>query len=326
MRTAMAKDERLEITIKYNDFKQTISGSPENVTKQYFIVLSRIIPTFDAISGLTVGPNLSEMATKLRGSVQLYKDRVFILKRSPTLEDAILLSLLTKYIGSGLKLTSNDSMSLQELLDSTGKTRKAAMRILDKLKSANAVEQLLDGRYRILDWKAYDYVLKKLPDKKNIKLTDFVEEDNALSEYRRPAFTIGYEGQEPDQFLKSLSSEGIEILVDVRKDAYSKQDMSYSEGALSRIATDARIKYIHLPELGVDYTLRQELKSTHDYETYFKRYAEYLEKNTDLIAFVAGLSRNNAICLMCYEKDFRRCHRSILANKLEKLGITFHHM
>ena len=125
------------------------------------------------------------------------------------------------------------------------------MRILERLKSINAVEQLLDGRYRVFDWKAYDYLLKKLPDKKNIKLTDFAKENTKLSEYRcSQAFTIGYEGQEPSQFLKLLSNEGIVILVDVRKDAYSKQDMSYSEGTLSRIAANAGIKYIHLPELG----------------------------------------------------------------------------
>ena len=321
----MNKDERLEITIKYKGLKQTISGSPKNVTKEYFNILSKVIPAFDVISGLTFRPNLTDMAAKLKGSAHLYKDRVFILKKNLLLEDSILLALVAKYIGFGLKLTSNDSMSLQEILDSTGKTKKSIVRILDKLKSTKAVEQLLEGRYRILDWKAYDYVLRKLPDKKNIKLTDFVKEDSALIEYSLPAFTIGYEGQEPDQFLKLLGNEGIEILVDVRKDAYSKQDMSYSEGTLSRIAAEARIKYIHLPELGVDYNIRQELKSTHDYETYFKRYSEYLEKNSDLVAFVAKLAKKNVICLMCYEKDFKRCHRSILANKLEELGITFLH-
>jgi len=322
----MNKDERLEITIKYNGFKQTVSGSPENVTKEYFNVLSKVIPAFDVISGLTFRPNLADMAAKLKGSAHLYKDRVFILKENLLLEDSILLALVAKYIGFGLKLTSNDSMSLQEILDSTGKTKKSIVRSLDKLKSTNAVEQLLEGRYRMLDWKAYDYVLRKLPEKKPVKLTDFAKESSALTECRLSAFTVGYEGQEPDQFIKSLSNEGIDILVDVRKDAYSKQDKSYCESTLSRIASEAQIKYIHMPELGVDYNLRQELKTNHDYETYFKRYSEYLNNNPDLPTFLAKLSENNVICLMCYEKDFRRCHRSVLANKLEELGVTFHHM
>jgi hypothetical protein len=321
----MKRNERLEITIKYNDLKQTISGSPENVTREYFNVLSKVIPAIDVMSDLTVNPNLAEMATRLRGSAHLYKDRVFILRKNPTPEDAILLALVSKYIGFGLGLTSNDSMSMQEIIDATGKTKKSATRVLDRLRSRNAVDQLLEGRYRIFDWKAYDYVLRKLPDRKNIKLTDFSRGDSEPGEYRSPAFTVGYEGREPGQFIKSLSNEGIDILVDVRKDAYSKQDISYGEGALSRIAADVRIKYIHLPELGVDYDVRQELKSTYDYEAYFKRYSEYLEKNSDLVAFVAQLAKNNVICLMCYEKDFKRCHRSILANKLEELGITFLH-
>lgn len=319
----MNKEERLEVTIKYSDFKQTISGSFENVTKEYFNVLSKIIPAFQAVSGLTFGPNITEMAVKLKGAVQIYKDRIFILKKNATTEDGILLSLIAKYIGFGLKLTSNDSMSLQEIIDSTGKTKKSILKILDKLKSQNAVEHLLEGRYRILDWKAYDYVLRKLPEQNSLKLTDFVGKS---ADYPLPVFTIGYEGQELGQFLKALNREEVSILVDVRKDAYSKQDLSYSEGNLSRILAQAGIKYIHVPELGVDYNLRQELRSTHDYDTYFKRYSQYLEENDSLTAFVAGLARNNVLCLMCYERDFKLCHRSILANKLEQLGITFHHM
>lgn len=322
----MNKDERLEVTVKYKDLKQTISGSPGTVTREYFNVLNKVIPAFAVISGLKFSPNLTDMAAKLEGAVQFYKGRVFILRKNLLLEDSILLALAAKYIGFGLRLTSSDSMSLQEILDSTGKTKKAIMRVVDKLKSTNAIEQLLEGRYRILDWKAYDYVLRKLPEKTAVKLTDFAKENSALIECRLPAFTVGYEGQEPGKFIESLSNERIDILVDVRKDAYSKQDENYCEGTLSRIASEAKIKYIHMPELGIDYNLRQDLRTNHDYEAYFKRYYEYLNKNPDLPKFLAKLSENNVICLMCYEKDFRRCHRAVLANKLEELGVTFHHM
>ena len=276
-------------------------------------------------SGLTTGPSVADMAAKLKGLVYFNKDRVIMLKKNLKSEDAALLVLVAKYVGFGLRITTNDSMTLQEIIDSTGKTKKAIVVILDKLKLANAIEQL-EGRYRISDWKAYEYVLRKLPETKPVKLTDFVKENNPSINRSRPAFTKGYEGQAPDQFIKSLCNEGIEILVDVRKDAYSKQDMSFSEGTLSRIAADARIKYIHLPELGVDYNLRQELKSTHDYGSYFKRYSEYIDKNPELVSFLTELTKNNVICLMCYEKDFRRCHRSILAGKLEEEGVTFHHI
>jgi len=321
----MSKSERLEITIKYNEFKQTISGSPEIVTREYFNFLSKVIPAFDIASDLVARPSITDMAAKLRGSVHLYKDRVIMLKKTPKSEDAILLVLVAKYIGFGLKTTTTDSATLQEIIEATGKQKKVVVNVLNKLKSTNAIEQAGDS-FRISDWKAYEYVLRRLPETKSVKLTDFTKENNLLMNHKRVAFTIGYEGRALDQFLKSLSNEGIEVLVDVRKDAYSKQDSNFSEGTLSRIAANAKIKYIHLPELGVDYTQRQELKSTHDYESYFKRYSEYLDKNPDLISFLTDLSKNSVICLMCYEKDFKRCHRSILAGKLEEVGVAFHHI
>jgi len=73
----MNKDDRLEITIKYNDYKQTIIGSPERVSKEYFNVLSKIIPALDSVAGLVIGPDLTNMVTKLKGSVNLYKDSFY---------------------------------------------------------------------------------------------------------------------------------------------------------------------------------------------------------------------------------------------------------
>jgi uncharacterized protein (DUF488 family) len=320
----MSKNDKLEVTIKYNNLKETISGSAENVTREYFKVLSKVIPAFDIALELTTGPSLTDMASKLKGLVYLHEDRVIILKKTQNVEYSVLLALTAKYISHGLKIASKETMTIQEITESVGRTKKAVLRILEKLQNRGAVDQI-DDSYRISDWKAYEFVLKNLPESRPIKITDFVKEQqqtaNSVS-----AFTIGYEGCSPDQFIKLLLSEQIEILVDVRKDAYSKADISYSEGTLCRILTEAKMKYIHIPELGVDYNLRQELKSNHDYATYFKRYSEYLEKNPDLVSFLADLSRNNRICLMCYEKDFRRCHRSVLAEKLEETGLMFHHL
>lgn len=321
----MNKEQRLEITVRYKGLKETISGSPESVTKQYLTFLSKVIPAFEVISNLKFNPGLIDMASRLKGSVHIYKGRVFILKKNLLLTDSILLVLVAKYVSFGLNLTANDSMSLQEILDSTGKTKKSIVRVLNKLLSTKAIEQLLDGRYRILDWKAYDYLLKKLPSKKSIRLTDFVSKDGSQNSSTVAAYTVGYEGKGSDQFFKMLRDENVEVLVDVRKDAYSKQDASYSEGNLSRIAAESKIKYIHLPELGIDHKLRQELRKTNDYQSYFKRYLDYLQKHSDLVEFIANLAKNNRLCLMCYEKNFKRCHRSVLAEKLEEFGITFLH-
>jgi len=314
----------LEVTIKYNEIKQTISGPPEVVTREYFNFLNKVIPAFDLASDLVARPSVAEMAGKLKGFVHFYGPRVIVLKTKLNVEDAVLLALVSKYMGFGLKVMTEDSMTLQEIVETTGKPKRNVLNVLNRLKSTKAVDELSEDRFRISDWKAYEYVLRKIPDVKTIKITDFARKEEA-QDYS-VAFTIGYEGREFNQFLRSLKDDEIEVLVDVRKDAYSKRDRNFNEGILAKMVASAKIKYIHLPELGVEYAQRQELKSNHDYEAYFRLYSDYLDKNPDLISFLADLSRNNKVCLMCYERDFKRCHRMILADRLEKLGIVFHHM
>jgi len=316
----------LEVTIKYNEFKQTISGSPEVVTREYFNVLSKVIPAFDLASDLVARPSIAEMAERLKGSVHFYGQHVIILKTNLNVENAILLALVSKYIGLGLKIMTEDSMALQEIVETTGKPKRSVLNVLNRLKSTKAVDQLSEDRFRISYWKAYEYILRKISDARTIKITDFVAEKERPLDRNNVAFTIGYEGRNFDQFIKTLKGDRIEVLVDVRKDAYSKRDRSFNEGILSKMVANAKIKYIHLPELGVEYAQRQELKSDHDYETYFKIYSDYLDKNPELISFLADLIKNNKVCLMCYEKNFKRCHRMVLADKLEKLGMVFHHI
>mgnify|MGYP001045508836 CR=1 FL=1 len=323
----LSKNEKLEVTIKYNEFKQTISGSPEVVTREYLNVLSKIIPSFDIALDLVARPTIVEMAARLRGSVYLYGQRVIILKNGLNTEDAVLLALVSKYIGSGLKTMTEDSMVLQEIVETTGKPKKNVIDVLNRLKSTKGIEQINEDRFRISDWKAYEYILRKLPDKKTIKITDFTTDGKKPKlNHKGVAYTIGYEGRDFDQFLETIRNERIEVLVDIRKDAFSKRDRNFNEGVLSKMVANANIKYIHLPELGVDYAQRQELKTNHDYESYFKQYSDYLDKNRDLVSFLADLSKNDTVCLMCYEKDFRRCHRIVLADKLEKEGLVFHHI
>jgi len=323
---SLSKNEKLEVTIKYNEFKQTISGSPEVVTREYFNVLSKVIPAFGLALELVARPSIAEMAGKLKGLVHLYGPHVIIMKTNLNVEDSVLLALVSKYIGFGIKATTEDSMTLQEIVETTGKPKRNVLNVLHRLMSTKGVDQLSEDRFRISDWKAHEYILRKIPDVKPIKITDFATKKEKTFGHNSVMFTIGYEGRDLSQFLRSLKDDGIEVLVDVRKDAYSKRDRNFNEGILAKMAASVQIKYIHLPELGVEYAQRQELKSNHDYETYFKLYFDYLDKNPHLISFLADLSKNNRVCLMCYEKDFKRCHRMILADRLEKLGMIFHHI
>ena len=85
-------------------------------------------------------------------------------------------------------------------------------------------------------------------------------------------FTIGYEGRSLEKYINILLVNDVHILCDVRKNAYS-QKYGFSKSQLEKACTGVGIKYIHIPQLGIESEQRQDLKSQKDYEILFESYA-----------------------------------------------------
>lgn len=137
-------------------------------------------------------------------------------------------------------------------------------------------------------------------------------------------FTIGYEKKDIDQFLYILLENDIEKVIDVRKNPYS---MNYTyigkklESTLNNENTG--IKYMHLPELGVDSEDRKELKDLADYKKLFLEYEKTLanKDKQEKINEIISQGSKYRIVLLCFEKDPEYCHRGVIANYLRKKGI-----
>lgn len=58
-----------------------------------------------------------------------------------------------------------------------------------------------------------------------------------------------------------------------------------------------------------------------DWPTYKRRYLKHLETEeaTEWMRRIAKLSKEHAIILVCYEKDFQHCHRTLLAKRIQFL-------
>ena len=84
-------------------------------------------------------------------------------------------------------------------------------------------------------------------------------------------FTIGYEGRSLEKYINILLVNDVHILCDVRKNAYS-QKYGFSKNQLEKACTGVGIKYIHIPQLGIESEQRQDLKSQKDYEILFESY------------------------------------------------------
>lgn len=146
-------------------------------------------------------------------------------------------------------------------------------------------------------------------------------EGTALSgEPSMQLFTLGYEGTSLDDFLSALKAQRIDLLLDVRELPLSRRK-GFSKMALRQALEQCAIGYRHERRLGSPKTLRHRLYADGDYKRFFCDFSKHLKRQQDLLeALAAELSGN--VVLVCYEKDYRTCHRSAVAEALSALTAT----
>ncbi|MBC8382674.1 MAG: DUF488 domain-containing protein [Candidatus Cloacimonetes bacterium] len=136
-------------------------------------------------------------------------------------------------------------------------------------------------------------------------------------------FTIGYEGRTLEIYLNLLIQNNIKVLCDVRKNPLSMK-YGFSKKTLQNACETLNIKYIHLPELGIESRKRQNLKTQCDYDSLFQDYEKtVLHQQIKAITFIIDLLNNyNRVALTCFEYSPRRCHRTRVANAVHSLDET----
>ena len=140
-------------------------------------------------------------------------------------------------------------------------------------------------------------------------------------------YTIGYEGISLEAYLNKLIKNDIRLLIDVRRNPLS-QKYGFSKKLLSDFCSRLNIDYIHIPEVGIDSSKRRELNSQDDYDTLFEDY-----KNTVLLETAEAQDRilqlineHKRVALTCFEADNCQCHRTHLAEKIEKSPTFKYHI
>ena len=133
-------------------------------------------------------------------------------------------------------------------------------------------------------------------------------------------FTIGYEGISLEEYLVRLLKNDIKVLVDVRNNPLSMK-YGFSKSQLKKYCESLGIRYIHIPEVGIQSKQRQSLNTQADYD---KLFAEYRKQNlTKTVStqtqILNLLKENKRIALTCFEANICKCHRKHLAEAIENL-------
>lgn len=129
--------------------------------------------------------------------------------------------------------------------------------------------------------------------------------------------TIGYEGQEIDEFVTRLKQFNISRLIDVRGIPISRKN-GFSKSALSERLENENIQYIHVKALGSPSSIRNKLKSDWDYNYFFKEYSKHLSKNIEIIKELYENILDGINCIMCFERFAEQCHRSLIAERIKE--------
>jgi uncharacterized protein (DUF488 family) len=137
-----------------------------------------------------------------------------------------------------------------------------------------------------------------------------------------PIYTIGHSNRPLDEFLKLLTANDVELVVDIRKMPKSRNNPQFEGRALQRSLQKAGIEYIHEPLLG---GLRRAQKdSVNDgwRNASFRGFADYMATDDFKRGLNAVLDRAAATtaAIMCAEAVPWRCHRSLVADALKASG------
>ena len=170
------------------------------------------------------------------------------------------------------------------------------------------------------DKEIMEYAYRKFPDyaikSKLLPCQDVKRFDPGL-------FTIGYEGRDIDLFLNILIQNAIDLLVDVRKNPFSMK-FDFTKNNLKNDLENSEIRYLHIPELGIEGEKRKGLLTLKDYEKLFENYEKMtIKENPGLLDKITELRRSYRVALMCFEADVNMCHRGVIArNTVQKENVN----
>ncbi len=136
---------------------------------------------------------------------------------------------------------------------------------------------------------------------------------------RKKLFTIGYEQTPAPAVLDELEQAGVKLLVDVRAVASSRRP-GFSKSQLAAGLDERGIGYVHLRGLGTPKEGRLAARAG-QYETLQKVYAKHLETaqaREELDELSSLVKKSGPVCILCYERDHRHCHRRWIAEIIEE--------
>jgi uncharacterized protein (DUF488 family) len=135
--------------------------------------------------------------------------------------------------------------------------------------------------------------------------------------------TIGFGKKGAERFVELLKESEVNVVVDTRR----RPDSPFSGYARQRdlrfILRTVGIGYEHKPELAPPNTLLDRYRKDHDWPAYVREFEEQVLATAEAKATMADLlARPETSALLCSEPTPARCHRRLVAERMQALDGT----
>lgn len=145
-------------------------------------------------------------------------------------------------------------------------------------------------------------------------------------------YTVGHSDRPIGTFVRLLQAHGVGLLADVRRFPGSRKHPQYGRDALAASLADAGIGYAFLGDaLGGRRSRSLPTEASPNgglTNPSFRHYADYMltpafRRGVDELL---ALAARQAVCVMCSEGWWVKCHRRLLADYLVARGVEVRHI
>jgi uncharacterized protein (DUF488 family) len=141
-------------------------------------------------------------------------------------------------------------------------------------------------------------------------------------------WTIGHSTRNIDDFIELLTENKIGAVADVRSFPGSRKFPHFGAEALALSLPAVGIEYIPFKQLGGRRKARRDSPHTVWRNEAFRGYADYMDTDDfkEGIAELSELAERKRTAIMCSEAVWWRCHRSMISDYLNSIGVTVIHI
>ena len=144
------EQEHIEIYVKYGGFEEDLKGPVDQVLRALISSLEKIYPSLQIISKVQLTVDLQEIIEEMQDIIALTPNGPVILcEKKLTVKELIGLNLIGAFVGYKLSLFDKASLTLDELVSLTGKTKGSVSRRMSSMVNDRWVEKPERGEYEI---------------------------------------------------------------------------------------------------------------------------------------------------------------------------------